>query len=1281
VGCDVALQLRISITPLAALLFPSAGRPGRVGRDERTLQELLGAHQIAFRGICGCTNRSGAGATAPDLFFQGKDEAQTGVYGRLQDSMYTFKYAPHKADPVVLKDAPLPLPHNKSETRTLFFANLRSPARFPAQPARPERSYAWYDDPPPPPPPPATRALRFSPTLLRSALFEVACFTKTGAVAPKPKAVLGPAAAQKPPSGPGAAAAQKPPPLPPPVATTEEDEQPLALERDRDNAEERIGRRQVRALLGDSEGDAIEADGEWAAGAGTAGATVAAPALPVADVPEGLRADVVLRPYQRCALAWMLNRESRRPLAPEALAALVPPGAVRGAARAAATDAANTDSNSSLSGSGSGSPAGTDADVPASVPGASEVAFGSASLWEPYTLPPDDSGAGGATLWLNPVHRTVALRAPRPPRPTRGGILGDEMGLGKSLELIALCAAQKERRLRREQQRRHTAGAAQPQSDESDSGSSSDEDPDGYDSSAGRNKGKRAPNKGLTRVHTTLIVTPTSLLGQWQREIRRFSTLRCFVHYGCDRLGTAEQVAGFDVVLTTYGVLGVECSPTRTNVFSSVRWERVALDESHMIRNRSTATARACFHLEARWRWALSGTPIVNSLQDLFAILAFLRSEPWGLLSWWRAVVAERAFYDALYHRSKLQFQGYVMSGNLMHAYAQVLNLLLRLRQSCLHPFMVIDSLQKAATVTNAAAATSAQLLALRPYDRKEEETAPPASVSVTSSNDGVHTSSTDSPAGADAGELSSAFLEKLYTKLVAARMATDSISSTGAASRLSQKDKKPDGTANASEQLLQRSMGGAIGRESEEGLPEFIKAQLDSFRETRAVNGECPVCFGELDEHVNSKSTGTTGKQQIGNKGSSNSGDKAVRATSPSSLSHCPSPSRIEDPIVHIVPVILSCGHVMCEACARDVLSRTNSCPVCNTAFDVWKKHMFPLRGRASTVPVQPKPTPPIQSRSRATSERTPVAVAPVPVVTTALSSRKSVMMGTRSLPLSSKLVTLMNELRQIMEHNKKATAQELSDIGEVQWANGEPRLGLLRRSGRPWETCRSAGGQPLRKRRRHFNYLSLKFTDAASSSEEDAEVNAPEKVGADTSVEGDPDADADVVSMVNGMRLEESVRVVIFSFFTFFLDILQQVLEREGIRFARLDGSMSKARRDSELAAFRDPISRVSVMLMSLKAGALGLNLQNAASIVYLCDPWWAPSVEKQAISRVHRLGQTKQVYVRRLITAESVEENMLEIQRRKDKLTDALDAVQQDGISTTKLTEEDLRLFFSR
>ncbi|KGB78750.3 hypothetical protein CNBG_4588 [Cryptococcus deuterogattii R265] len=153
-----------------------------------------------------------------------------------------------------------------------------------------------------------------------------------------------------------------------------------------------------------------------------------------------------------------------------------------------------------------------------------------------------------------------------------------------------------------------------------------------------------------------------------------------------------------------------------------------------------------------------------------------------------------------------------------------------------------------------------------------------------------------------------------------------------------------------------------------------------------------------------------------------------------------------------------------------------------------------------------------------------------------------------------------------------------------------------------------------------------------------------------------------------INSAKIDELVKylrifprndkTLVFSQFTSFLDCVGVRLEEEGIKFVRFDGRMSGKQRTAVIKTFQEPVKgdddekTPRVMLISLKSGAVGLNL-TAASNVFLCDPWWQSAIEAQAIDRAHRMGQKKVVRVFQLIAENTIESSVLDIQKRKDAM----------------------------
>src|SRR5262249_43325103 len=153
-----------------------------------------------------------------------------------------------------------------------------------------------------------------------------------------------------------------------------------------------------------------------------------------------------------------------------------------------------------------------------------------------------------------------------------------------------------------------------------------------------------------------------------------------------------------------------------------------------------------------------------------------------------------------------------------------------------------------------------------------------------------------------------------------------------------------------------------------------------------------------------------------------------------------------------------------------------------------------------------------------------------------------------------------------------------------------------------------------------------------------------------------------------------EEGHKALVFSQFTSLLAILRTRLDREGITYEYLDGrTRDRAARVERFQTDPDCM----LFLVSLKAGGLGLNL-TAAEYVFLLDPWWNPAVEAQAIDRTHRIGQARPVFAYRLITRDTVEEKVIELQDTKRALADSIIAADESLIRT--LTREDLELLLS-
>lgn len=368
-------------------------------------------------------------------------------------------------------------------------------------------------------------------------------------------------------------------------------------------------------------------------------------------------------------------------------------------------------------------------------------------LWEEYPWPQKDHDekelpqiATQPTFYMNPYSGDLSLNFPAQEQRCLGGILADEMGLGKTIQMLSLVHSHKSDVARRARQ---PPNAAAP-----------------LTRLARLPSGSAGP---VSAPCTTLVVAPMSLLAQWQSEAENASkegTLKSMVYYGSEKNANLQILCcegnaanAPDVIITSYGVVLSEFTQIASKNgdraahrgLFSVNFFRVILDEGHTIKNRQSKTARACYEIAADHRWVLTGTPIVNRLEDLFSLVRFLRVEPWNNFSFWRTFItvpfesknfvraldvvqtvleplvmrrtkdmktpdgqplvplppkeikiidvelseAERAVYNYIFARAKKSFQANVEAGTVMKAFTSIFAQILRLRQTCCHPVLV----------------------------------------------------------------------------------------------------------------------------------------------------------------------------------------------------------------------------------------------------------------------------------------------------------------------------------------------------------------------------------------------------------------------------------------------------------------------------------------------------------------------------------------------------------------------------------------------------------------
>ena len=143
----------------------------------------------------------------------------------------------------------------------------------------------------------------------------------------------------------------------------------------------------------------------------------------------------------------------------------------------------------------------------------------------------------------------------------------------------------------------------------------------------------------------------------------------------------------------------------------------------------------------------------------------------------------------------------------------------------------------------------------------------------------------------------------------------------------------------------------------------------------------------------------------------------------------------------------------------------------------------------------------------------------------------------------------------------------------------------------------------------------------------------------------------------------MQEGRKVLVFSQFTSMLSIIEERIKIRKIKYTKLTGSTKK--REEAIEQFTT--GKADIFLISLKAGGVGLNLVEADTVIHY-DPWWNPAVENQATDRAYRIGQTKAVFVYKLIVENTIEAKILEMQKKKQAI--------QDGIYDEDKQQEDIK-----
>ncbi|KAG9957564.1 hypothetical protein KCU61_g9027, partial [Aureobasidium melanogenum] len=719
----------------------------------------------------------------------------------------------------------------------------------------------------------------------------------------------------------------------------------------------------------------------------------------------------------------------------------------------------------------------------------------------------------------------------------KGGILADDMGLGKTVQAISLMVT---------------------------------------------NRSEDPVNK------TTLILAPVALLRQWEQEITTKvkpgrHRLHTFIHHASAKKKSHKDLRDFDVVLTTFGTIAAELKKIekyelrkKTDpaamprddekcmfIGPDCKWYRVIIDEAQCIKNKTTKTARAAFYLQARSRFCMTGTPMMNSVEELYSLIHFLRIKPYNnwnkfradfnqplkgtneagrqmamhkLQALLKAILLrrnkkteingrpilnlperrveetnpefsedERNIYVALETSSAVKFNKYLKAGTVSNSYMQILVLLLRLRQACCHPNLIKDLGIVAATAE----------ISQETMDEICRSLEPSVVIRIKEAN-GVF----ECPVCYDAVENPAIFTPCGH-------------------------DTCPD----CFSRIADPSNALAEGDEGRTAKCPECRGPINT---KRVIDYECFKRIhmpheAALDETVGIKN---------------DADDDEMAAVDTDDDSEDDEEDEDDDETDALDGFIVEDGAE--EEDDEDAAERRQKTALKKPEKKVKTKMSKKAKGKL---------------KESSSSEK----------------KRKA---ATMTIPELKKMATRKPGWRKIY-------------------------LRMLKKD-----------FKPSSKIERTMEIL-------------DGIITAP-----------------------------EGEKIIIFSQWTSLLDLLEVPVSEKGWGYRRYDGSMNAKLRADAVDDFKNK-PNVRMMLVSLKAGNAGLNL-NCASQVVIMDPFWNPYIEEQAIDRAHRLGQTRPVMVHRVLIKETVEDRIIALQEKKRALiSEALD--EKASQSLGRLSVQELAYLF--
>ncbi|CAN8104253.1 unnamed protein product [Discula destructiva] len=920
-------------------------------------------------------------------------------------------------------------------------------------------------------------------------------------------------------------------------------------------------------------------------------------------------------------------------------------------------------------------------------------------------IPPEDRANTPIQMAIELMpHQKVALKWLKDQennRSKKGGLLADTMGLGKTIEALALIVS-------------HKPPASGPK--------------------------------------TTLIVAPLALLKQWSREIEQrlkpAHRLTTFIYHGRQkRTRAADRLYDYDVVITTYESIAYEYTHVgsdgkrRSPLFSDPRgFYRIILDEAHKIRNRNTSASKAVAELRAEFRLCMTGTPFMNRTAEIFPLVRFLQIAPYcdwrdfnyqietPLRKWQGDDKAEsmrrlqvlfhsitlrrtkdsvldgspvltlpeltitpvfveldvdqRSYYTMLEEKHQRIVSDYLKRNRLHDVITYILVLLTRLRQVCDHPYLTqnhgipveakLNRMQMMQLATKFDAMVASAVLKKKDFECPLCEQSVESPIIIF-------------PCGHDL--CPDCFSNMMQVRNQASRNAEDSQST------------------------LVGIIGGVVNMETKcphDGCESEVSADkivchgflLDAYSLGRASQSH----DGDSDDEDEDSTGSSDDEDEDDSEDDSedlrdfivSDGDEDSEIDSERSESD-------EDTVQDLGRDDVKCEGPTCagRSPAPDAFVSSNEAVEANevavkkeadtgTEYPITYFSGAPAsgHGQLSAEEIQSHQSPVPHAGPSDEKKSAPATDLSIPDYGNDVWGRALARLEKNEIARSEEdsdsdleslnaVVTKANA-KSAAAPSKQSTAKRKREV-----ASGKTQVSVKRvkrheemdKQERPRKR-RNGGktGKKKDKKDKKGKGTSMAELKKHGSTSKAAKIKYNERLRRDWESSAKVDATIDLLRKIREEKPTE--KTLVFSIWTSFLDLLEIPMQDENFTYLRYDGSMTFNERDENVRAFCEN-PRQKILLVSLMAGNAGLNLTAATQVIIL-EPFWNPFVEDQAIDRAHRIGQKMEVHVHKLLVPDSVEDRILALQEKKRQLVDtALSAEGAEGAS--RLSIDELRGLF--